>query len=64
MYVRSKFSIVRASHDLCARAQLRGNIGHYLSACAEGGDTNINLTVRYNKWKLALASKSKRSRDK
>ena len=47
--MRSKFSIVRASHDLCARAQLRGNIGHYLSACAEGGDTNINLTVRYNK---------------
>jgi len=26
IYVRSKFSSVRSSHDLCGRAQLRGNI--------------------------------------
>jgi len=34
IYVRSKFSCVCSSHDLCARtrAQLRGNIGHIASS--------------------------------
>src|SRR6218665_988751 len=30
IYVRSKFSCVQSSHDLCARAQPRGNIGSRL----------------------------------
>jgi len=30
-YVRFKFSCVRSSHDLCARAQLRGSL---LASCA------------------------------
>jgi len=30
IYVNSKFSCVRLSHDLCAHAQLRGNIAGIL----------------------------------
>jgi len=42
IYVRAKFSCVRLSHGLCARAQLRGNIGGNTSKVA---DRNVERFV-------------------